>query len=338
MSERRRVDFHVHYNPADEQTAYDAIRIAKERNVIAMTILARSQVSENTTEFIKYGESIGVHVVPGVEFLARVETTSIDLIFLGFDPQSSELKEYFGNKYSNKEKGDANKRLAKFQREFLEGKGYLYDGLDEKQIELFQKLNSGELSEKAFPFCWIAASLPENFHLVEKLKVELPEEWKRINLKYGKMPNYIDDPKKLDAKLMYNHYFAVGKEGYYEVRTEAKKIIPVIHRAGGVAIYSPEGEFKIEIWKELQKAGIDGIMAWHAGILGANGRDVPDISKDVVVKARKVGLLVLGGSDYQQLDWELGIGNGNMFVSPKRYEELITYIKNKNNGVLPWKK
>src|SRR5258708_2132532 len=304
MSERPRVDYHVHYNPADEKTAYTAIEIAKKRNVVAMTILARSQVSDNTEDFIKYGESIGVDIVPGVEFLGRNGQYSVDFILLGFDPQNKELKQYFG-----KDDNNQNKKRAEFQRNFLRTKGFSFSELDQSQELLLCKLLAGELSEKAINFCNIVAGIETNSELLCQLKEENSIEWKNVQEKYGSKLNF-SDPVKLTGKFLYNLYFQVDKEGYQEVRTDSKTIIDVVHRAGGVVLYSPEGEYKSEIWENLQNEGIDGIMAWHAGKLGANGKDVPDISKKTIINARKSELLVLGGSDYQQKDWEIGIGNG----------------------------
>lgn len=338
MKELKRVDFHIHYNPINEKTAYDAIEIAAQRNVIAVSILARSQISENFDMFIRYGKEKGVDVIPGIEFLAKKGSESVDLILLGFDPKNREIKEYFGKDYYSKDKKDQNCKLAFHQRTFLESKGFSFKDMNFDQKILFDKLLSGEFSEKAFNFCWIVSTLSQNFSLIEDLKKENWQKWREIVDKYGRLPNYIEDPKKLDAKLLYLTYFDVNKEGYVEVRTDLHTILDVIHRAGGVVLYSPEGKFNKKLWAEIIEDGIDGIMGWHSGYLGANGKNIPDIPRKEIINTRKKGLLVLGGSDYQQLDWELGIGNGDLYISPLRYKEFLSYIRNKNNGNIPWEK
>lgn len=333
MSERpKRVDFHIHYNPADERTAYDAIKIASERNIIAMTVLARSEISGNIDAFIEYGEDLGVTVVPGVEFLAKLGDESVNFILLGFNHNNEKIKEYFGRDGISQ-----NKKRAHFQRDFLISKGFILEGLDDDKRILLARLLSGEISEKAINFCNIVASLPVNVDVINELKTNYYFDWQSTVNRYGNKLNY-SDPIKLCGKFLYEHFFQVGCEGYQEVRTDSKKVIEFVHHAGGVVLYSPEGEFRMTHWKDLLSQEVDGIMAWHAGLIGANGKNIPDIQRNVIIETRRKGLLVLGGSDYQQKDWEIGIGNGNMYISPKRYLEFMNYIKRKNGGNIPWLK
>ena len=72
-------------------------------------------------------------------------------------------------------------------------------------------------------------------------------------------------------------------------------------------------------------------MAWHGGRMGTD-QDQPDIPLDVIKECRRDGLLVLGGSDYQDLDWKVGTGNGQMFISLRRREELKERLEVINNG------
>ncbi len=335
MSEhyRPRVDFHIHYDPMDEKSAFSAIDVAQKRNVIAMTLLARSEVSPNFSRFIDYGDKRGVEVVPGVEHLVVEKGKSIDLICLGFNPYDQNIQEYFGQQAGRLQ----NIRFAKFQINFLESKGFDLSNLSAEQFDLLKRILHGEITEKAIKLCEIVSGVETNHILIERLKRENQKEWSEVVDKYSHMPNYKGDRRRLTAKFLWTVFFDVDKEGFIPISKNTEKVINIVHSAGGVVLYSPEGSFNQEIWDKLKGIGIDGVMAWHAAGLGQSGRNVPDVPWSVARECRKRQLLILGGSDYQQKDWEIGVGNGNMYINPRRYEELKNYLRLRNNGDLPWR-
>ena len=151
--------------------------------------------------------------------------------------------------------------------------------------------------------------------------------------------NYIGRGDELVAKFLYEHLMAFGKEGFNYTKSgisfeplSAVEVVRIIHQVGGGVLYSPEGGYNQKIWNRLIEMGIDGIMGWHGNKLGVEQRNslqsiIADTPIDVIIEARKGGLLILGGSDAQGGDWVLGKGNGQMCISPRRYEEFQRYLQ-----------
>ena len=335
MSETRPagIDLHVHYDPRDERTAIAAINLAKGNDLTAISLLARSEVSPHFREFISYGEKVGVNVIPGVEHLVMDGKTPVNFICLGFDYMSKPIVDYFRGEFAISNSA----KLAKFQMEFLKRKGFSLDDLNSEQSVLLDQLLDGHITEKAINFCILISSLPKNKFLIENLKKESKQDWEFISNRYINMEGYQDNPNKLDAKFLWKIFFDVGKEGCPIVSKNSKKVIDIIHKGGGVVLYSPEGSFDNNLWNTLIADDIDGIMAWHAGHLGSSD-DHGDIPKDVIKECISSNRLVMGGSDYQQKNWNIGNGNGHLYINARRFEELKKYIKNKNGGNLPWVK
>ena len=157
------------------------------------------------------------------------------------------------------------------------------------------------------------------------------------------MPNYKGNLRRQHGKFLYQLFFDIGMSGYNLIMKNVdevgsvQKVLEVVHQAGGVVLYSPEGNFREDIWQELRKLGIDGIMAWHGGRLGFNmeNRDIPCGTIKCAIRDK---LLILGGSDYQQKDWLVGSGDGRLQMSMRRSKDLFDYLKIKNNGKIPWER
>ena len=66
--------------------------------------------------------------------------------------------------------------------------------------------------------------------------------------------------------------------------------------------------------------------------MGRHG-DRLDISKKTIKLLRSNGKIILGGSDYNPLrdgeekQWLLGVGKGDMFISPERFKRELRRIK-----------
>jgi len=298
------VDFHVHYKPEREESAYDAIDLAVEANVKHIALLARSEVSPNFNQFKMYGETVGVKVETGVELCTSLSDQEVGLVGLGFD-DTNDIQSWLGNDMKKQKSA----RLAKKQLSFLQSQGFNFDNLN-GHGRLLSNLLSGEVTEKAINFCKIASDIPENAEVIKSIQENSPL-WTKVKEDFGDKPEYKD---VLVAKFLYYNYFAHGKPGNNTPKTGTKDAVERIQRNGGVALYSPEGNFNIDTWNKLKDIGIDGIMAWHG--------DKMELDFNMVKEIRSDGFLVLGGSDYQERDWKVGTGSGAMYISERRGAEL----------------
>lgn len=317
-----RADFHVHYT---EETAKEIISYAARENVKGLALVGRAEISGGTNKFVEFGEAMGVDVIMGVEYLARVkDNTFVDLIAFGFDHEDPTIQYYFSSKSEYQK--DINTDIASKQKAFLEEKGFTFKDLEEEEERLLNLLMEGAIAEKAIKFCELVVKNPLNRKKFEQLKEERKKEWNEVYDEYADKPGYRNNPLYLESKFLWYLYFRSGKEGYFPVLKSADDVIKIVHEAGGVILYSPEGEYEEEVWDNLKSHGIDGIMAWHGGRV--------ELSSEVIKNARKEDLLVLGGSDYhpQKNNWQVGVGSGDMFISIRRMEELRQKLEEMRNG------
>lgn len=332
-----KVDFHVHYDPLDESSAFRVIDIARQNDVTAIGLFVKSEISRSANEFVKYGRKNGIDVLSGFEYLSLQGNSRIDLIGIGID-----LERVDKNCWLSQEAGrETNIRIALMQRKFLESKGFIFNLQNESDRILISRIENGELSEKAINYCNVLARINENTSLLVALKQFYESEWNNTVCLYGQKEKYLGRPDLLDGKFLYNIFFTPGREGFIPVQKSSGEVINLTHKLGGLVLYSPEGSFNELIWKELQVLGIDGIMAWHGTKLGVHenqdtGSFVCDISKDDLLEAKNNGLLILGGSDFDisKNHWQLGSGIGNLYISRKRYTELLLRLNSIriNNG------
>jgi len=325
--ERERVDFHAHYDPLDKNSPRRVIDLAKKSNVVGLGLLARGEIATDFNAAVIYGKECGVNVVPGIEILARIKNLNshAELIGLGFNPNHEDLINHFGvEQQKNK-----NARVAMLQKQFIENLGLSVDVSSLEDKTLLEKIMNGETLEKAIHFCRFVCHLPNNRLIINKNKDDNSELWNRIKQECAKKNGYRGHPVKIEAKFLYELFFAVGMPGNNfvsktmgsDLLRTSEDIIQTIHRAGGCVLYSPEGKYLKDIWDKLQQEDIDGLMVFHGGQLGIDKGKV-DIPIDTIKEARANGLLTLGGSDYQNKDWRLGIGSGDLFISPRRLDEL----------------
>ena len=329
----RRVDFHAHYDPENPvESGKSVIDAASESGVVAVALLARDKSGSWFSELIKYGVARGVNIIPGIETNVFVDGGETDLICLGFDYNNPEIRKCFGATEKNME-------IARLQTQFFKGLGFVFDKLSDVDQQLMDQLLNGEISEKAINFCRIIARTEGNKEVVIRMASENSDLWQKVINKYLDSQNYIGRGDELVAKFLYEHLMAFGKEGFNYTKSgisfeplSAVEVVRIIHQVGGVVLYSPEGGYNQKIWNRLIEMGIDGIMGWHGNKLGVEQRNslqsiIADTPIDVIIEARKGGLLILGGSDAQGGDWVLGKGNGQMCISPRRYEEFQRYLQ-----------
>lgn len=311
-----RVDFHIHYENGTEFNADYVFKEAVKKNVVALTLVGRLELSENLGEYIQTGEKYGIRTLSGVEYPVRIKDTLVDLVFIGFDYTNIGIKTLFGKCERKKD----NSRVALLQKKFLENESFLVEGLQTEDQNLLVKLLDGEISEKAISFCKIVVHNPKNKEILECLKLKEKYLWDETHRKYHDRLGYTE-VQSIEAKFLWKNYFDFGKPGFLPVQVSAKNIIECVHNARGVALYSPEGKFNKKVWDTLYNMGIDGIMGWHGGRLEIDAR--------IIVETRARGLLVLGGSDYHpgKNEWKVGIGNGDMYISTRRMIDFDNYQK-----------
>jgi hypothetical protein len=308
-----KADFHVHYS---DENAEWILTKAKEANLCAVAFIRRAEMSDSLGEYINFGKSLGVEVIPGVEYFAALDEGNVDLISLGFDVNSPSMREVFGVA----EKREYNARLAASQMRLMEDQGFSFQEIPEEEMGNLRKLLDGEVTEKAILVCRLACSSLLNQQKIAELKRNNPAVWERLQSLVAERPGY-KKPGAIDAKFLWQLYFAPGKSCFRRVQISAQNLIERTHQAGGVVLYSPEGELDVAAWHKLIEQGIDGIMGWHGSSL--------EISKSTVREVRAKGLLILGGSDYDmdKDHWQLGIGDGSMFLSLRRLNELKLRLK-----------
>lgn len=299
---QERADFHVHYT---DETAKGIIDKASETRVRVVGLIRRGEISDNLPEFIAYGREKGVTVLPGAEQLIRVESGLVEAICLDFDFAHPEIKRFFGKK----EAEEKNASVAARQKQFLELKGFMFNDLAPEDRNKLEELLAGKILEKAKTFCQIVSNTKANQDLIQKLIKENNEVYR--------------EAEETNWKFLWKMFFAPGEEGYIPVQPQAEELINAVHSAHGVVLYSPEGKFKRENWDKLKDFGIDGIMIWHGGRA--------ELPASLIKEIRRQGFLILGGSDYdtEKDEWQIGVGKGAMFISPRRHKEIESYKKRK---------
>ena len=310
-----RVDFHVHYT---DESAKRTIEKAGDQWITAIALIRRTEISDHMPEYINYGEKLGVKVLPGVEFFAGLKDTNVELIALGFDYTNITVRNIFGVA----ERKDHNKKVAEKQKELFEAQGFYFEGLEGQDKEELTSLLNGNVTEKAILFCRLASRNPANRLKINALKEEHSSLWKEIE-EASRTKKAYSEPTLTEAKFLWRLFFMPGKPCFIAVQKRPGEIIDAIHQAGGVVLYSPEGKFNESDWRKLIDLGIDGIMGWHGGKL--------ELGREIVADARKRKLLILGGSDYDPdvEEWQVGSGSGALYMSPRRYQELTSYLAGK---------
>lgn len=327
---KERADFHVHYNVHDPEATKRIIDEASGKNVVVLGLVGRLGMSDMLAEIIEYGKEKEVKILPAVEYPALIDTQAVDLLAIAFDYQNEGIKKLF----SPLENRGRNAMIAQNQKVFLEGKGFLFDSLQDDEQQILSRLLEGRIDEKAIEFCKLVVKNKLNKVRLQLLKEEMREDWEFVKQKYGSNLPYKDDPQEFDAKFLWYLYFRPPHgEGFKaqgggsaELKLKpAAGIVATIHEADGVVLYSPEGKFDGKIWEHLKIIGVDGIMAWHG--------DRMELDRSTVREIRKEGYLILGGSDYDPKKNEWGIGVGKrpfeMFISPRRLQEIEKYKQEK---------
>ncbi|GEM_PF-6339208 len=297
------VDFHVHHS---DETALTIIETAKTKNIKGLALIGKLEFSSYIRKYINEGEKMGIVVIPGVESPAISRNNDIfDLISIGSNPEAPSVS----NIWLDNNRTKMNIELAQDEKLFFESVGFKFEGLIDKDLFLFNSIMQGFISTPGFRLCELITRNPINERKLLGYKLKEFELWNKTVEKYSRKPLF-DNKQMLEAKFLYNYLFIENKPSFILGPRTSQKTFDLVHEAGGVVLYSPEGNFNLDSWKHLIKEGVNGIMAWHGGKLGLKSNGNTDIPIDIILDARKKGLLVLGGSDYTHWknDWQMGIG------------------------------
>jgi len=306
-----RSDFHAHIT--SEEDALTLIDKAIEANVKSIALIGRGVLPDNTDSIISKAQDHELDLYFGVEDIFNINGQRKDFIILNINPNNQEIKDLYSH---DKIRGSSLKVLDK-QIAFLEARGFRVWAHDEDSETMLEKLRAGEIYEKAITLCRIVCSNPENDEVLERL-------WAVYGRTFAdQYSNSSFDLSGPSPKFVWWLYFAVGKPGYFNNERSPRHVAKVAHEAGGLLIFSPESEDpNSEIIKVLDgREYIDGVMGWHG--------DKFSLSRDTVRWLRVRGKVIFGGSDYNPLregeegQWLVGIGKGEMFISPKRYEREL---------------
>jgi predicted metal-dependent phosphoesterase TrpH len=312
----KKVDFHIHYESLNGNAVEEIIDSAKARELSAIALIGRLEMSDDLPKRVLEINDKGIDVLFGVEYPVKIGDKLVDLISIGFDLDNQGVRSYFGKE----ERRANNKELALWQKEFLEDKDFSFEGLEGEEQKLLASLMDGKISEKAIRFCYLVAKNETNSSQIMEYKQQNREIWDDTYATYSKRPGY-QEIEKLESKFLWKLFFAYNQEGFRPIQAEARMLIDTVHSANGVVLYSPEGNFDQKVWSDLVELGIDGIMGWHGGQL--------EFNKDIIRDTRDRNLIVLGGSDFHPDldDWQVGVGNGAMFISPRRHFELKSRLQ-----------
>lgn len=323
-----RADFHVHYKPWRPETAFAAIDMAKENNIVVLGLLARGEVAKDFNSYVHYGRKRGIKVIAGTEVVTQINGQSVDIICLTPKQNHPAFRKLFDPRVLR----EHNKKVAQAQSEFLELEALVIDPINEADEKTLDRVMSGRSLEKAIYLCRVVAANPINQEIIEAMKKEDSGLWQRVYDKYHWRPDY-QKQEYLEAKFLYQLLFAIGGRGHDAVNQQIggglhnsiEEVLEKVHKSGGVVLWSPEGNYNEALLKCLLDKGIDGIMGWHATELGCNGNEI-DIPIAQIKRLRKMGKLVLGGSDYQGGDFQLGTGKDDrMYISHRRRKDLEDY-------------
>ncbi len=312
----KKVDFHIHYESLNGNAVEEIIDSAKARELSAIALIGRLELSDDLPKRVLEINDKGIDVLFGVEYPVKIGDKLVDLISIGFDLDNQGVRSYFGKE----ERRANNKRLASWQKEFLENKDFSFEGLEGEEQKLLASLIDGKISEKAIRFCYLVAKNDTNSVQIMEYKQQNREIWDDTYATYSKRPGY-QEIEKLESKFLWKLFFAYNQEGFRPIQREASMLIDAVHGANGVVLYSPEGNFDQKVWSDLVELEIDGIMGWHGGKL--------ELNKDLIRDIRGRNLIIIGGSDFHPDfdDWQVGIGDGAMFISPRRHLELKSRLQ-----------
>lgn len=101
--------------------------------------------------------------------------------------------------------------------------------------------------------------------------------------------------------------------------SEPKDVVAAIHEAGGIAVLAHPGKYNnFELFDELIEAGIDGVEVWHPS-------NSEEQQTKLLEKAKKAGLLTLGGTEFKGMYTENAVSIGEYTTPDASLKALNSY-------------
>lgn len=280
------IDLHIHSNySAGTDTIAEILEKANQLALSHISITDHNSV-ENYREVMKYRHLFKGKIIPGVEFTSYYHNELIDILAYGFNIEVLD-KLIKRNILSFEQRRDKEvKMLVKHFKKL----GFT--------IGEITYLHDQEISLKAFFRNFI--SFPENLN---KFNESLTfKEFSRNYLFNSKSPLFVDFSKSFPS---------------------LKKLIKMIHKAGGLAFLAHPYMYHIEVVKSLDdlfaKYPLDGIECFHTTF---NDRQIEALN----IFAKDHHLYRSGGSDYHgqnKVNHQLKNGNGDLHISVATINEWL---------------
>jgi predicted metal-dependent phosphoesterase TrpH len=326
-SHKLRADLHVHYGD-DLDSAHEIVKKAAIKGIGLVALLAKQRAPK---ELVDLPEVEGVIALPGMELVTAEpgRLGFIDLIAIGCDPYHSSLSDWVG--------GDNQQRITNLRTERAKGGithlssqyGFSVDvDTASEALQLRHKqLLEGSVQTVGLELGKLLFEVGNNTDAFAKLARVYPDDWEAALSKCCAehsdsgytMKDGFEEPT-LYGDFIYKALFNRGRIFADRTHITPHEGITRIHAAGGVALYSPEGNYDPSLMQTLIASGIDGVMGFHATKLGmkstpSENENPVDIPFTELKKLTKQDMILAGGSDFQGKDFQLGVGIGNMDYS-----------------------
>ena len=332
--ERSAADLHVHYNPdkisrhleaypgtLDPETEKTIEKIiagnVKYVGIVGRTVVGTPEIIDRIRIRLEAHEiqpifGMEYHAVLPPDLRHLTPKGFVDLVCFGFDHTSPEIQKEFGS-----DSTELNVRIVKEYLNKLTKLGFNLETQTKKQEETLRNLKEGRIANKADNLSLLILELADQN---KDVIADLEQKYGPVN-DHDRRNNGFSPQKNWLYRLLFQAPAGLASS-YFQKQPEV--LINLIHQAGGVVLYSPEGEFNPEIMDYLLSLGIDGVMGWHGGKL----EDLPIPAIKSLIKS---GKLVLGGSDFDPIkdQWQPGVGKGTMYLSERRGKELVDYLKSR---------
>jgi len=305
------VDLHTHTTFSDgELSPRQLILRAAQNGVETLSITDHDSLEAYSDQLYTYAHEQGVSLIPGVE-ISTIDSdgTRAHILGYGIDPSDEKLLESL-----------AEQHLARSAYTAAVCERLVESGWD---INIKQLLNLTTPITKAH----IARAVIDN-----------PSNSRQIKKLFGEKPT---------TGLFIESFLIRGRSYYLPVvgMMTPSQATAVIHQAGGIASYAHpvanlyEAEVDLAgLEEDIIDSGVDGVEAkylYHSKRLGDIRIDKSDIFTEL---AKRLGLLITGGSDFHGMSAlygnyiDVGFKNSQMIFENQILSALKLAIAARNNG------
>lgn len=281
----RFIDLHIHSNYSDGLLSpKEIVDYALKRNLAAIAI-ADHDTTLGIPETVEEGKKGEIEIVPAVELSAEIENIS-SADFKSVNTTRGKEAHILGY-YINCENEELQKILTFFRQKRKERAQQIYEKLQNLGIKLdptiLEEISSRERSFGRLHFA-------------------------RALVKEGYVTN---------ISQAFQLYLNYGQPAYAEkTRLKPEEAIKLILRVGGIPVLAhPYFNSNETILQTFASYGLGGIEVWH-------GKHSPGSTQKLISLAKKLGLLMTGGSDYHGETDEQTPSIGNVKVPYSVLEEL----------------